>query len=412
MPTMDSGLTPDNCTYTEAWVWLTSLQPMFLVLISILGVVGNGLVLCVFTLQRKPCTVADIYLGNLALADLVMVLCLPFWAVTIAQGYQWSFGQLLCKLVNTAISMNYFCSILFLVLVSVDRYLALVRPMNPSRLRRSAWAKRICLGIWVVGFLLSIPSLLFRSVNYVRELDVTACYLVFPHPSWRIYRNLTSNVLGFAVPLPIIVFCTHHMVKALKDGSPGVLSGVQTERRATYLVLTVLAVFLFCWTPYQVVRFLDTLDYFKLVTGCLFGHILDIGIQLSTYLAYANSSINPFLYVVVGKHFRRRAKGVFGKLLRPSWKDSATNITSASRWSDSCKDSCVLEQRIVPLEHPHTVPADGAVGVEVDGHQAFWTCEDRPFISVLTTVPPHTGSLGVSTKTKAGLVTEDDPLPF
>ncbi|KAI4883434.1 hypothetical protein NFI96_006652 [Prochilodus magdalenae] len=64
------------------------------------------------------------------------------------------------------------------------------------------------------------------------------------------------------------------------------------------------------------------------------------------------------------------------------------------------------------LEHPHTVPADGAVGVEVEGHQVFWTGDDTPFISVLTTVPPHTDSLGVSTKTKAGLVTEDDPLPF
>ncbi|KAI4872581.1 hypothetical protein NFI96_010017 [Prochilodus magdalenae] len=64
------------------------------------------------------------------------------------------------------------------------------------------------------------------------------------------------------------------------------------------------------------------------------------------------------------------------------------------------------------LEHPHTVPADGAVGVEVEGHQAFWTCDDKPFILVLTTVPPHTDWLVVSTKTKAGLVTEDDPLPF
>ncbi|KAI4894853.1 hypothetical protein NFI96_018291 [Prochilodus magdalenae] len=64
------------------------------------------------------------------------------------------------------------------------------------------------------------------------------------------------------------------------------------------------------------------------------------------------------------------------------------------------------------LEHPHTVPADGAVGVEVEGHQTFWTCDGKPLILVLTTVPPHTDSLGVSTKTKAGLVTEDDPLPF
>ncbi|KAI4887563.1 hypothetical protein NFI96_029672, partial [Prochilodus magdalenae] len=61
---------------------------------------------------------------------------------------------------------------------------------------------------------------------------------------------------------------------------------------------------------------------------------------------------------------------------------------------------CFLDK----LEYPHTVPADGAVGVEVEGHQAFWTCDTKPFILVLTTVPPHTDSLGVSTKTKAGLV--------
>ncbi|KAI4888700.1 hypothetical protein NFI96_020694 [Prochilodus magdalenae] len=66
------------------------------------------------------------------------------------------------------------------------------------------------------------------------------------------------------------------------------------------------------------------------------------------------------------------------------------------------KQACPHE-KCRTLEHPHTVPADGAVGVEVEGHQAFWTCDDKPFILVLTTVPPHTDSLGVSTKTKAGL---------
>ena len=58
------------------------------------------------------------------------------------------------------------------------------------------------------------------------------------------------------------------------------------------------------------------------------------------------------------------------------------------------------------LKYSHTVPADCVVVVE--WHQAFWA----PFISVLTTVIPHTDSLVVSTKIKAGLVTEDDPLPF
>ena len=34
------------------------------------------------------------------------------------------------------------------------------------------------------------------------------------------------------------------------------------------------------------------------------------------------------------------------------------------------------------------------------------------FILMLTVVPSYTDLLVVSTKTKAGLVTEDDPLPF
>ena len=61
----------------------------------------------------------------------------------------------------------------------------------------------------------------------------------------------------------------------------------------------------------------------------------------------------------------------------------------------------------IQLEYPHTAPADGAV--EVESHQA---CDNKPFISVLTMVSPHTGSLVVSTKTKVGLITEDEPLPF
>ncbi|KAI4899371.1 hypothetical protein NFI96_008623 [Prochilodus magdalenae] len=81
--------------------------------------------------------------------------------------------------------------------------------------------------------------------------------------------------------------------------------------------------------------------------------------------------------------------------------------------SDPNEGSALMDdKRPLQLEHPHTVPADGAVGVKVEGHQAFWTCDNKQLILVLTTVPPHTDSLGVSTKTKAGLVTEDDPLPF
>ncbi|XP_023250146.1 B2 bradykinin receptor-like [Seriola lalandi dorsalis] len=336
VPTVGPELDPCS-NYTEAWLWLSSLQPAFLGLISVMGLLGNSLVLCVFCLQRKPCTVADVYLGNLAAADLVMISCLPFWAVTIAQGYQWDFGEILCKLVNVVISMNYICSVLFLMLVSMDRYLALVKPLCSSRLRRAAWAKRICLGIWILGFLFSLPILLFRTVTYVKDAGVDACILDYPHPAWSLHHNISRNVMGFLIPVLVVVYCTRHIVAALNDRGASGLPGVRAERKAAYLVLAVLAVFLFCWTPHQVMLFLDTLDYFEVTPGCLWGHVLDIGIQLSTYLGYSNSALNPFLFVIVGQHFRRKAKEVFGKTLNPWSKDMSylsVSFTSVNRLNE------------------------------------------------------------------------------
>lgn len=328
----------DNCTnFVQFWELLATLEPIYLSLISIIGLLGNGFVLCIFCLQRKAsCSVPDIYLGNLAMADLVMVTCLPFWAFTLANNFEWVFGVLLCKLLNVAITMNYFCSVLFLVLVSVDRYLALVKPMRPSCLRRPSWAKRICLGIWVLGLLLSLPVLVFRTVAPVSEAGVNACFLAYPHQGWRVQRNVTFIVMGFLVPLPIVAFCTHHILKTLQGSGPvGIAApGVRNERKATQLVLAVLIVFIFCWMPLQLVRVLDTIDYFRGKTSCLWGDFMDVSEQLATYLAYGNSAINPFLFVIVGKHFRRKAKAVL-KQFRPfRSKDSASfsaNVSSVSR---------------------------------------------------------------------------------
>uniref|UniRef100_A0A8C6SZG5 Si:dkey-63b1.1 n=1 Tax=Neogobius melanostomus TaxID=47308 RepID=A0A8C6SZG5_9GOBI len=329
---------PENQTvniYTAAWLWLSWMQPSFLGLLTAVGLLGNTLVLLVFCLQRKPCSVADIYLGNLAAADFVLMTCLPFWAVTISRGHRWDFGELLCKLVNVAISMNYVCSILFLTLISLDRYFALVKPMSPSPFRRRSCAKRFCLIIWILGFIFSLPILLFRTVSYVEDPGIRACILVYPHPDWLVHHNMARNIFSFLLPVLLMAYCTGHIVVSLKDGGTLGLASFRAERKATRLVLAVMVVFLICWTPLQLLRFLDTLDYFGLTPGCLWGHILDVGLQLSTYLGYSNSAINPLLLVIVGRDFRKRAREVCGRRLKRGSKDSLTvSFSSVTRLYD------------------------------------------------------------------------------
>ncbi|KAK7877099.1 hypothetical protein WMY93_032179 [Mugilogobius chulae] len=80
------------CNQTEAWSWLYAMQPFYMCAICFLGILGNSFVLVVFLLERRRTSVADIYLGNLALADLLMLSCLPFWIVTIFNEFHWTFG--------------------------------------------------------------------------------------------------------------------------------------------------------------------------------------------------------------------------------------------------------------------------------------------------------------------------------
>uniref|UniRef100_A0A3B4AHK5 G-protein coupled receptors family 1 profile domain-containing protein n=1 Tax=Periophthalmus magnuspinnatus TaxID=409849 RepID=A0A3B4AHK5_9GOBI len=343
----------DTCeVYTAAWLWVSSLVPSFLGLLTAVGLLGNLLVLLVFCLQRKPCSVADIYLGNLALADLILMTFLPFWALTIARGYQWDFGEFLCKVVNVSISMNYICSIFFLTLICLDRYMALVKPMSVSLFRRRSWAKRFCLGIWILGFIFTLPIMIFRTVRYVEEPGVEACILAYPDPKWRVYHNIARNVFFFVLPVLLMAYCTKHIVASLNDGGMVGPPSLRAEKKATYLVLAVLVVFLVCWGPHQLMRFLDTLDYFELTPWCLWGHILDIGIQLSTYLAYSNSAINPMLLVIVGRDFRKRAQDVCGRRMKNRSKDFlyyTVSYSSVNRINDAHRIS--VDKQIKPVQY-------------------------------------------------------------
>lgn len=296
-----------HCPDTDAWDWLTASQPVYILIIAVLGIVLNVFVLLVFCLHKKPCTVAEVYLGNLAAADLLLVSCLPFWAVNILSDFNWPFGEFLCKVVNLGIKMNAYCSIYFLVLISIDRYLALVCAMShAATMRRTKYAKLGCLLIWGLGLFLSIPTLVFRTVQYFHEYDVHACSLAYPNPAIELLFDAMLIISSFLIPISVISYCTVKIIQALREKSIERFNAEKTEQRATTLMLAVLLAFLVCWVPFHVVTVLDVLLKAEVLAGCDVHAALDICSQISSYLAFFNSVLNPILYVIVGKNFRKK----------------------------------------------------------------------------------------------------------
>lgn len=115
-------------------------------LVFLLSLLGNSLVMLVILYSRVGRSVTDVYLLNLAMADLLFALTLPVWATSKAKG--WIFGTALCKVVSLLKEVNFYSGILLLACISVDRYLAIVHATRMLTQKRH-WVRFICLGIWI-----------------------------------------------------------------------------------------------------------------------------------------------------------------------------------------------------------------------------------------------------------------------
>ncbi|XP_066502036.1 B1 bradykinin receptor [Hoplias malabaricus] len=292
---------------TSDWHLVYTIVPPYIFILCLTGILGNTFVLLVFFLQRSHWTVPEIYLGNLALADLILLASLPFWAMNILNYFCWLYGEFLCKLVNLSIVVNMYASIYMLVMVNLDRYLALVLTMKARWLRRKRNAKVICFCLWLFGLALGIPTTIYRTVQYSPAQNHTVCVIIYPSNALRLTHSLQLNLLGFALPLLVIVFCSFNIVRALHKRR----EQVGNDHKATVLVCAVTLLFLLCWGPFHIITFLDMLCDLSVLDEMTWYHILDIGSQFSTYLAFLNSCLNPLLYVCTGRYFRRKVSEIY-----------------------------------------------------------------------------------------------------
>ncbi|XP_034531504.1 B2 bradykinin receptor-like [Notolabrus celidotus] len=293
-----------------------------MLLITVFGSVFNLFVLMVFCFNKKACTVPEIYLSNLAAADLVLVSSLPFWAVNVSNHYNWPFSATLCRLVSVSIGMNTYCSIYLLALISIDRFFALVHPLSHIRMRRPKYAKLGCLLVWVFSLLMNIPILMYRKVKYYPNINTTTCFLDYPNFFVYIVYEGILTMFIFIIPISIISFCSLKIIKTLKKRK----NTLKKEMKATTLVLAVLLAFLVCWMPFHLVRIVQLLGEAGVFRQCKFEIMIDICRQVFIYLAFFNSVLNPVLYVIVGKNFRNKVKELFNQ-----WSlREHTNTTSTS----------------------------------------------------------------------------------
>lgn len=302
----------NGSAFSTEWDIVHAVIPPYIFTLSALGLPFNSFVLVVFFIHKDRLTVADIYLSNLALADFILLCGLPFWAMNILNYFDWPYGDALCKMVSSAIIANFYTSIYTLAMISIDRYLALVKTMNARWLRRTLYAKVICFFVWVLGILLSVLTMVHRKVKFIEEHQILACVLDYSHDSsWKLAHQVLLNMVGFVLPVLVIVFSSGNIINALAKRRDSFGFPEANDTKAMALVYAVTLLFLVCWAPFQVFTFLDTLCDVEVLDEKLWAHTLDIGGQVSVYLAFLNSTLNPLLYVFSGQYFRRKVNAIY-----------------------------------------------------------------------------------------------------
>lgn len=136
------------------------------------GLIGNTLAIYAVLRYAKMKTVTNIYILNLAVADELYILGLPFLTTQNVLSY-WPFGSFLCRVVMTADSMNQFTSIFCLTVMSIDRYLAVVHPIRSTKWRHPRVAKVVSAALWAMSFVVVLPVVIFSDVQV--QTTVT-CY--------------------------------------------------------------------------------------------------------------------------------------------------------------------------------------------------------------------------------------------
>ncbi|KAG9478354.1 hypothetical protein GDO78_013384 [Eleutherodactylus coqui] len=325
---------PSSCTNNTIPGYQLDLLPAFYSFIFIFGFIGNSLVISVLCLRGDMKTVASIYILNLAVADLLFLMSLPFWATYYAFGLNWMFGAVMCKLSSSLLTLNLFASIFFISCMSVDRYLAIVYPLRSQR-RTLTQALLVAFIIWAIAIMSTLPTFYFRNTYYIKNLDVHACIMDFPreeYSSWCVAMALLKITLGFCFPITVILTC-YSMIGLHLKKTKGSTLNKKSRGRVLKIVTSIVVCFLICWLPFHVLTFLDVLTRTKIIDDCRTETIVEAAMPLSICLGFSNSCINPLLYCFVGNQFRENFKHVFSSIRL--LQSTISHHNSSKRGSDS-----------------------------------------------------------------------------
>ncbi|XP_025767092.1 chemokine-like receptor 1 [Oreochromis niloticus] len=291
-------------------------------LVSVLGVLGNGLVIWVTGFRMKKSANTVWYL-HLAVADFIFAAFLPFSVTFLALRFHWPFGNFMCKLDATTVSLNMFASVYILVVISVDRCVSVVWPVWAQNHRnvRNAFYASLC--VWVVALIVNIQYFFYMHTEEVSK-DATYCFSSvedFKYATPSVFHTISTIhfLLGFAVPFTVIVSCYAVIIHRLRRNR----TLASQSSRPFKVIASVIVTFFLCWAPYHIIQLVVFM-----VPNALFNYAILNGIFVATNLVTLHCCLNPLLYVFLRQDFKDEIRKSILNVLESAFQEEETHSPS------------------------------------------------------------------------------------
>ncbi|NWQ99233.1 GPR34 protein, partial [Paradoxornis webbianus] len=321
---------------------------VFYSIIFVFGLVGNIIALFAFLCIHQKRNSIQVYLLNVAVADLLLIFCLPFRILYHATN-RWMFGRIFCKVVGTLFYMNMYISIVLLGLISLDRYIKINKSVKRPKMLTTTRSVQICCTVWAIaltGFIVVVAP----SFSKAEVSNSTQCF----HYRSKQNREKTEAILNFiTVVIFWIVFSLLILsyVKIAKNllkisrrraNFPNAGKYTQTARNS----FIVLIIFTICFVPYHMFRFVYIISQLQ-NPSCYWTEIIHTSNEVMLIFSSFNSCLDPVMYFLMSRSIR---KTVFQLICRKLHGESSLNLESTS----DIKLGQYAQERLSTTTPPHS----------------------------------------------------------
>lgn len=312
---------PDNKTAADATFNFDDpvqilLMGLCFLIISLLGLVGNGLVVFAIIASRKLRSVTNVFVVNLAISDFIGCLMLPIFAATYLSSDLQS--NILCALAIYVAYVMFGASAVNIMLIALNRYCLIIHSKEHGRVysKRNvivmvivSWAYTIAIvcvppifGMGIMGY-----SIHYRTCGPINFADLLT----------RFY-TVVRSILGL-VPFLVVTFVCYVSVfrfvykTTQTQRNYRVASGQDTDEltkrqiTVTKKLFLVVCAYIGFTTPYVVAYVIPALHAFRS--------------WAAVCLAF-NSCVNPFIYGFWHPHFNEVFKCIiscnFSRIPQPT----------------------------------------------------------------------------------------------